>query len=91
MDEIPSIKEDAKKITALVKHSGKVTGYQLSDGNVVSKEEGIALAKAGEIKGVGIGAEPLFLMVYEIQNDYSRLMILWIKAEPLTRDLGQIS
>ena len=38
----------------LVKESGRITGYQLSDGSTVSREEGVALAKDGEIRGVGI-------------------------------------
>lgn len=50
----PVPKPDAKKITALVKKSGKITGYALSDGKIVSKTEGIALAKAGDIKDVGV-------------------------------------
>lgn len=54
MDEIPTPKADAKSITALVKSGGSVTGYQLSDGNIVSREEGVRLAKAGEIRGVGV-------------------------------------
>jgi len=31
LDEIPEAKADAKEIIGLVKDSGKVTGYQLSD------------------------------------------------------------
>ncbi|MDO5402211.1 MAG: DUF3892 domain-containing protein [Eubacteriales bacterium] len=54
LDEIPEAKPDAKNIIALVKSSGTVTGYQLSDGSVISKEEGISMAGRGEIKGVGI-------------------------------------
>ena len=54
LDDIPAPKSDAKDIVGLVKESGKITGYQLSDGNTVSKEEGVALAKEGEIKGVGV-------------------------------------
>lgn len=54
LDDIPTPKSDAKDIVGLVKESGKITGYQLSDGNTVSKEEGVALAKEGEIKGVGV-------------------------------------
>lgn len=38
----------------MVKNSGRVTGYQLSNGSTVSKEEGVAMAKAGEIQGVGV-------------------------------------
>ena len=36
-------------ITGLVQRSGKVKGYQLSDGRIISREEGVALAKDGEI------------------------------------------
>lgn len=54
LDNIPSPGPDAKNIIALVKHSGKVTGYKLSDGSTLSKEEGVALAKNGGINGVGI-------------------------------------
>lgn len=54
LDDIPQPKSDAKEIVGLVKSSGRINGYQLSDGSTVSKEEGIALAKDGEIKGVGI-------------------------------------
>lgn len=50
----PEPKSDAKSITALVKTGGKVTGYQLSDGNTVTKNEGVELAKQGDIKGVGV-------------------------------------
>lgn len=54
LDSIPNPNANAKSIVALVKESGRVTGYQLSDGNTVSKEEGVELAKSGEIQGVGI-------------------------------------
>ena len=54
MDDVPEAKSDAASITGLVKKSGKIQGYQLSDGRIVSREEGVALAKDGEIKGVGI-------------------------------------
>ena len=54
LDEIPTPKSDAKKIVGLVKSSGRVTGYQLSDGSTVSKEEGVSMAKSGDIQGVGI-------------------------------------
>lgn len=54
LDEVPSPKADAKDIVGLVKSSGRITGYQLSDGSTVSKEEGVSMAKAGEIQGVGI-------------------------------------
>jgi len=56
LDEIPEAKADAKEIIGLVKDSGKVTGYQLSDGQIVDKQEGIELARQGNIKGVGISS-----------------------------------
>lgn len=54
MDEIPTPTADAVSITGLVKKSGRVSGYQLSDNRIVSREEGVALAKDGKIKGVGV-------------------------------------
>lgn len=54
LDSVPTPKADAKEIVGLVKSRGKITGYQLSDGETVSKEEGVAMAKAGEIQGVGV-------------------------------------
>ena len=50
MDEI----EDAMTITGLVKESGSITGYRLSNDQIVSREEGIRLARNGQIRGVGI-------------------------------------
>ena len=52
---VPHARHDALRITALVKHRGRIVGYQLSDNGVVPKEEGVAMAKRGEIAGVGIG------------------------------------
>ena len=54
LDEIPIPKAGAKKITGLVKEKGRITGYQLSDGSLIDKKQGIVLAKNGEIIGVGI-------------------------------------
>ena len=54
MDDIPTPKEDAVTITGLVKKRGRIVGYQLSDNRLVNREDGVRLAKAGEIKGVGI-------------------------------------
>ena len=54
LDRVPEPKSDAKEIVGLIKTSGRITGYQLSDGSSVTKEEGVAMAKAGEIRGVGI-------------------------------------
>lgn len=54
LDDIPQPKSDAKEIVGLIKSSGRVSGYQLSDGSMVSKEEGVQMAKDGGIRGVGI-------------------------------------
>lgn len=54
LDDVPTPKADAKEIIGLVKSSGRISGYQLSDGTTVSKEEGVAMAKAGDIRGVGV-------------------------------------
>lgn len=53
-DCIPTVKQGAKHITALVKKNGRITGYQLDDGAILSKQECIALAKKGGVAGVGI-------------------------------------
>lgn len=52
--EIPQPKSDAKSIVALSKKSGKVVGYQLSDGQIYDKPAAINLARQGDIRGVGI-------------------------------------
>ena len=39
LDDVPTPKADAKEIVGLVKHRGRISGYQLSDGSRVSKEE----------------------------------------------------
>lgn len=54
LDDIPSPKSDAQNIVGLVKESGRIVGYQLTDGTTLSKEDGVALAKQGGINGVGI-------------------------------------
>ena len=54
LDEIPEPKSDAREIVGLIKHSGKIDGYQLSDGSTVSREEGVRMAKDGAIRGVGV-------------------------------------
>lgn len=52
--EIPTAKANAKQIVALVKTSGKVTGYKLSDGKTVNKQAAVQMARQGGISGVGI-------------------------------------
>ncbi|MCL2034982.1 MAG: DUF3892 domain-containing protein [Oscillospiraceae bacterium] len=54
--DIPTPNADAKKITALLKENGRVSGYKLSDGRVLSKEEAVRLAREGGISGVGISS-----------------------------------
>ena len=54
LDQIPQVNPDAKQIVALVKKSGKVTGYQLSDNTIVAKQQAVTMAKQGQIAGVGI-------------------------------------
>lgn len=56
LKSIPVPNSDAQKITALLKKGGRVTGYQLADNTVLSKEAGIELAKQGGILGVGIAS-----------------------------------
>jgi hypothetical protein len=54
MDDIPTPAEDALTITGLVKEHGRISGYQLSDNRIISRSEGVALARSGGIRGVGI-------------------------------------
>ena len=54
LDQIPTPKTDAKEIVGLVKSNGRISGYQLSDGTKVSREQGVSMAKSGDIKNVGI-------------------------------------
>ena len=54
LDQIPQANADAKRIIGLVKDSGRITGYMLSDERFVSKEDAVAMAKQGKIAGVGI-------------------------------------
>jgi hypothetical protein len=56
LKEIPTPGINAQNIVALVKDSGKVTGYKLSDGSIVDKQRGVALAKEGGIYGVGVAS-----------------------------------
>lgn len=54
LDEVPTPDENACEIIGLVKNKGTITGYQLSDGRTVTKEEGVSIAKSGGIRGVGV-------------------------------------
>jgi len=71
--DIPKPSADAKEIVALVKESGRIRGYQLSDGQILDKEAAIALAREGGIQGVGIahrhGAEYLKSLPDSTENN----------------------
>ena len=54
LDQIPRPDSNAKRIVGLVKTSGRITGYQLSDNSIVEKQQAVAMAKQGRIAGVGI-------------------------------------
>ena len=54
LHEIPSPNHDALSIVGLKKDSGKVTGYKLSNGQVIDKDAAVNLARSGGIMGVGI-------------------------------------
>jgi hypothetical protein len=54
--KLQPIQDNAEKnsIKAIIKHSGEITGYELSNGEKVTKEKGVELAKAGTICGVSV-------------------------------------
>ena len=54
LDHIPQANSNAKRIVALVKEGGRITGYQLSDNSIVEKQQAVDMAKQGQIAGVGI-------------------------------------
>lgn len=54
LDQIPQADPNARRITALVKEGGKVTGYRLSDDSIVAKQQAVDMAKQGHIAGVAI-------------------------------------
>ncbi len=54
MNPVPN--KDAKSIKGLVRKNGKIAGYELSDGTMLTKREGVALAKQGGIRGVAIAS-----------------------------------
>lgn len=53
-ETIPNANPNACEIVAQVKSSGDVTGYQLSNGQMVDLQTAVQMAKNGEIKGVGV-------------------------------------
>lgn len=54
MNPVPNA--DAKNISKLIRKNGKVDGYELSDGSILTKPQGVALAKQGGIRGVAIAS-----------------------------------
>ena len=56
LQDIPAPNANAKEIVGLTKDSGRVTGYKLSDGEILPKSDAVALAREGGIKDVGISA-----------------------------------
>lgn len=56
LSEIPTPGQDAKAITAVRRDNGRVTGYQLSSGEILDKSAAISLARQGGISGVGISS-----------------------------------
>ena len=49
LDQIPQANPNAKRIIGLVKESGRITGYQLSDNSIVEKQQAVNMAKQGQI------------------------------------------
>ena len=54
MENESNINTDKNSITAIMKNSGEIIGYKLSNGEQVTKERGVELAKAGSISGVSV-------------------------------------
>lgn len=54
MKDIPTPNPDARTIVGLTKKRGVISGYQLSDGQILDKPQAIDLARNGGISGVGI-------------------------------------
>ncbi len=53
--EVPTPNNDAQSIRAIIKASGEIVGYELSNGKRINKEEGVQMAKDGQIAGVAVG------------------------------------
>ncbi|WP_315080538.1 DUF3892 domain-containing protein [uncultured Clostridium sp.] len=52
--EVTTPNSNAQSISAVIKNSGEITGYELSNGQRISKEEGVKMAKDGNIAGVSV-------------------------------------
>lgn len=69
LNQIPQPISDAKRIVGLVKESGRVTGYKLSDNTFVAKSDAVEMAKQGKISGVGIAHRGDTQYLKAIPND----------------------
>lgn len=47
---------DKKEITALLKKDGAITGYELSNGERISKEKAVELAKNSGLSGISVSS-----------------------------------
>lgn len=56
MEYVPEPNDNAKQIVSLIRDEGKVTGYELEDGQILDKEEAVELAKQNGIRGVGVAS-----------------------------------
>ncbi|ACD23443.1 DUF3892 domain-containing protein [Clostridium botulinum] len=52
--EVTTPSSNSQSISAVIKNSGEITGYELSNGQRISKEEGVKMAKDGNIAGVSV-------------------------------------
>lgn len=53
----PQPETNALSITGLIKSSGKIAGYQLSDGRKITREEGVRMARENKIRGVAVAVK----------------------------------
>lgn len=56
LDSIPDPKPNAPKIVGLVKDGNSVTGYKLSDGQILDKQQCVDLAKNGGVADVAVAS-----------------------------------
>lgn len=50
----PIASADAQSITKLIKSGGRIVGYELSNGQQISREQGVQMAKKGQISSVAV-------------------------------------
>jgi hypothetical protein len=56
LEYIPKPDKNAKRIVSLIKEEGRITGYELEDGQILNKEEAVELAKQNGLRGVGVAS-----------------------------------